>query len=144
MKLARIALLCLAMPFAASSQDVAKDTVFKIGPCQIKTAELVKWDEVASRVDRPARVVPATLPFFPMHLRTRDGYSGRIVLSMVIDTAGRVEPGSVSIEESDDARLSSWGCLVALQLRYFPATVAGKPVMALTEQPLSYSVSRSP
>ena len=110
----------------------------------IRTSDVVRWGDVASRTDQPPRVIPASLPFFPTHLRTRDGYSGRMVLAMVVDTLGRVDPGSISVEESTDPRLSNWGCIVALQLRFLPATVAGHPVPALAEQTFSYSASRSP
>lgn len=44
---------------------------------------------------------------------------------MVIDTAGRVMPGTVGISESTDPRLSAWGCTVAFELRFVPATVGG-------------------
>ncbi len=118
--------------------------MFNTGPCRIRTAEPMKWEDVAERVDVTPRLVPATFPRFPMHLRTRDGYHGRMVLSMVVDTAGLVEPGSISVEESTDPRLSAWGCVVALQLRFVPATLAGRRVSALVEQPFSYSVSRGP
>ncbi len=79
-----------------------------------------------------------------MHLRTENAYSGRIVLAMVIDTTGGVVQGSVSVEESTDPRLSTWGCLVVYQMRFTPATVAGKRVVSLTEQPLSYNVGVGP
>ncbi|MES2179367.1 MAG: hypothetical protein V4550_16025 [Gemmatimonadota bacterium] len=104
----------------------------------------MKWDSVVSAVDQPARIVPSTVPRFPMHLRTENAYSGRIVLAMVIDTTGGVVQGSVSVEESTDPRLSTWGCLVVYQMRFTPATVAGKRVVSLTEQPLSYNVGVGP
>ena len=132
------------MPPVAEAQVANADSVFTLGPCRIRTSEPVKWEDVVSHVDQPPRIVPATIPHFPMHLRTSTGYSGKIVLAMVVDTAGRVEPGSVSVEESTDSRLSAWGCLVALQMRYLPALVGGKPVSALTEQPLSYIMGRVP
>ena len=132
----------LAMPPVAEAQIANADSVFTLGPCRIRTSEPVKWEDVVSHVDQPPRIVPATIPSFPMHLGTSRNYSGKIVLAMVVDTAGRVEPGSVSVEESTDPRLSAWGCLVALQMRYLPAIVAGKPVSALTEQPLSYEMRR--
>lgn len=134
----------LALPSTAHAQDAARDSVFTTGPCRTHTDSAVVWESVASHVDRQPRVVPATLPMFPTRLRSTDGYSGRIVLSMVVDTLGHVQPASVSVEESTDPRLSSWGCIVALTLRFTPALVAGRPVSALTEQALSYNVSGSP
>ncbi|CAN5398967.1 hypothetical protein BH09GEM1_BH09GEM1_28030 [soil metagenome] len=134
----------LSLAPAARAQDASRDSVFTTGPCRIRSDSVVAWDNIASHVDRQPRVVPATLPMFPMRLRSTDGYSGRIVLSMVVDTLGRVQPASVSVEESTDPRLSSWGCIVALTLRFAPALVAGRPVSALTEQALSYNFSGAP
>ncbi len=79
-----------------------------------------------------------------MRLLTPDGYDGRIVLSMVVDTTGHVQSGSLSVEESTDADLSAWGCTVALHLRFTPASAKDTPVTALVELPLSYHVGRPP
>lgn len=65
--------------------------------------------------------------------------ASRIVLAMVIDTAGRVMPGTVSIGQSTDPALSAWGCTIAFDLRFTPALLAGKPVNATGEQPLSFN-----
>jgi hypothetical protein len=124
----------------AQSQGTGRDSVFLVGQCPLRTDSLVNWDSVASHVDRQARLLPASLPLFPMGLRSTVGDSGRIVLSMVVDTLGHVSPGGVSVEESTDARLSAWGCIVALTIRYLPARAAGRPVSALTEQALSYNI----
>jgi hypothetical protein len=124
----------------AESQGAARDSAFLVGQCPLRTDSLVNWDSVASHVDRQASLLPASLPLFPMGLRSTVGNSGRLVLSMVVDTLGHVAPGSVSVEESTDARLSAWGCIVALTIRYLPAMSAGRPVSALTEQALSYNI----
>jgi hypothetical protein len=129
----------------AQSPSAAADSTFRTGSCRIRTPEAFRWEDVVERTDQPPRVIAATMPMFPMHLRTRGGdYSGRLVLAMVVDTLGRVEPATVSVEESTDPRLSNWGCLIALQLRFLPAKAAGHHVPALVEQAFSYSASRSP
>lgn len=139
----RICLVLMQVCFVAGvvqSQSAGRDSVFLLGQCPLRTDSLVNWESVASHVDVQARLVPASLPRFPMGLRSTVGNSGRIVLSMVVDTLGHVAPGSVSVEESTDARLSAWGCIVALTIRYVPAMAAGRPVSALTEQALSYNI----
>ncbi len=133
-----------ALPARANAQVANADSVFRTGPCRFRIAEPFNWESVISRPDHAPQVILSTMPSFPMHLRNRGEYSGRIVLAFVVDTLGRVEPATVSVEESTDPRLSSWGCLVALQLRYVPAAVGGHAVSALTEQAFSYSASRRP
>jgi outer membrane biosynthesis protein TonB len=128
----------LALPCAAKAQSGTADSTFLIGDCPTGSAALVKWDEIVTAPEQPARLLAASFPMFPAHLR-RDGYNGRVVLAMAIDTAGRVMPGTVSIGESTDAALSAWACTIAFNLRFTPALVAGKPVNSIGQQPLSYN-----
>src|SRR4051812_50049050 len=93
----------------AQSQATNRDSTFRVGQCPIHTDSLLNWDKVANHVDRQARLVPASLPLFPMGLRSTGGNSGRIVLSMVGDTLGRVEPASLSVEGSTNPRLRAGG-----------------------------------
>jgi hypothetical protein len=133
-----MALALVAFPGSSLAQSPTADSTFLTGDCPTRSAGSVKWDDIVTAPDRPARLLAASAPRFPTHLR-RDGYSGRIVLAMVIDTAGRVMPGTVSIAESTDPALSAWGCMIAFDLRYMPARVAGKPVNATGEQPFSFN-----
>lgn len=135
--------LGVATPVVAIGQEVKPDSVFKTGSCPTHLADAVKWDDVVTEVDEPARIAVATIPRFPMHLRSSSGeYSGRVVLGVVVDTAGNVMPGSVTIDESTDPKLSAWGCLIAFQMRFAPATKGGKAVNALAEQAFSYNSGR--
>ncbi len=94
----QICLLMMQVLFlagVAQSQSAGRDSVFLRGQCPLRTDSLVNWDSVASHVDRQARLMPASLPRFPMGLRSTVGDNGRIVLSFVVDTLGHVAPGSV-------------------------------------------------
>jgi hypothetical protein len=133
-----IAVSALLLARETPAQSASADSSFRTGPCPTRSDSTVDWNTVVTTPQTPARVLPASLPRFPVHLR-RDGYSARIVVAMVIDTTGRVMPGTVSISQSTDPQLSAWGCTVALDFRFTPATVAGRPVNALSEQPLSYN-----
>jgi hypothetical protein len=131
----------VGLPQVVHGQRPANDSTFLTGRCPTLVADSsVKWESVVDTPDRPARMLPESRPLFPLFLR-RDGYNGKVVLGMVIDTSGRVAPGTVSVTASTDSRLSAWACAIALDLRYAPALVANKPVNALSEQPLSYSAS---
>lgn len=135
--------LGLAIPGAAIAQEAKADSVFKVGSCPAHAAGTVNWDEVVTEVDEPARIVFATVPRFPMHLRDDSGvYYGRVVVAMVVDTAGSVMPGTVTIDESTDPKLSAWGCLIAFQMRFTPARKAGRIVNALGEQAFTYDMGR--
>ena len=130
----------LASPHTVRAQRVGADSTFLIGPCPTRSADSVKWDNVVTVPEQPARMLPASRPRFPIHL-ARDGYSAKVVLAMVIDTMGHVMPGTLSVTESTDPRLSAWACAIAFELRYAPALVANKPVNALSEQPLSFAAN---
>ena len=134
------AISTLVIAGAAQAQSAPADSAFRTGSCPTGSESTVNWDAVVASPETPPRVLPASLPRFPAHLR-RDGYHARIVIAMVIDTAGRVMPGTVSISESTDPQLSAWGCTIAFELRYVPATVADHRVNALSEQPLSYNAT---
>lgn len=136
------AMLALCAPVVAMGQEAGADSVFRTGGCPTHVADAVKWDDVATEVDVPARIRIATIPRFPMHLRDDGGeYHGRVVLAMVVDTAGTVVPGTVTIDESTDLK-SAWGCLIVFQLRFVPAMKGGKAVHALAEQAFSYNMER--
>lgn len=136
-------MLALAAPSVAMGQEAKADSVFTTGGCPTHVVDAVKWDDVATEVDVPARIRIATIPRFPMHLRDDGGeYHGRVVLAMVIDTAGSVVPGTVTIDESTDPKLSAWGGLIVFQLRFVPAMKGGKVVNALAEQAFAYNMER--
>jgi hypothetical protein len=127
----------------ASAQETPADSTFLTGGCPTTSTTAVDWDAVVTAPERPARLLPASLPGIPEYLR-RDRLKARVSIAMVIDTSGRVMPGTIGINSSTDPRLSAWACVVAFQLRYRPATVAGRPVNALSEQPLSYDAFLPP
>lgn len=95
--------------------------------------------------DVRATMKRGTVPHPPLTFRGPDGtYRGRIVLALMVDTTGHVVPGSVSVADSTDPRLSHWGCTIAEQLQYLPATFNGKPVLTMVDQPLAYSYGEPP
>jgi hypothetical protein len=62
----------------------------------------------------------------------------------MVDATGRVVPGTASVAESTESRLSVWGCAIVEQLQYVPATSGGKPVATMVDQPLTYSYGEPP
>ena len=148
MPLARCALLVVAIITSrdVSAQTLSRDTTFGVGACRTSApAESAIWERLTADADSTPRLLPGTVPMAPLFLRDRSGnYRGRVLLSLVVDTTGWVVPGTISVDESTDARLSEWACKVAVMLRYRPAHKNGVPVFVLKDQPLSYIFGNPP
>jgi hypothetical protein len=95
-----------ARPEAAWGQGARADSTFLTGACPTQSADSVKWDNVVTTPDQPARLLPDSRPPFPAYLR-HDGYDGKVVLGMVIDTLGRAVHGTVSVTASTDPKLTA-------------------------------------
>src|SRR5260221_3120886 len=81
----------------------------------------------------------------PLAFRDKDGnYRGRVVLALMVDTEGRVVPGTVAVSESTESRLSLWACAIAGQLSFIPAILGGKLVLTMVDQPLTYFYGEPP
>ena len=81
---------------------------------------------------------PPSIPAFAR----QTGYSGRVVLAVVVDTAGRSERDSMVLLESTDIALRVWVCAWALELKWRPAVRTGRPVRAQTTLPFNFQVLR--
>jgi protein TonB len=79
-------------------------------------------------------------PPYPEPLR-RAGIEGRVLVQAIVDTAGRVEPGSVRILESPspgfDVATKRW----ALGARFRPARRQGQAVRVLVNLPVVFSTA---
>ena len=82
-------------------------------------------------VPRPSRLVPVQNGIFP---RIPPAYLGpappreRIIASLVVDTAGRVMPGSVAILSGRDRRYASSVCEWLPQMRFSVADLGTAPI----------------
>lgn len=63
---------------------------------------------------------------------------GRLLVRFMIDTAGRVDPGSIHVLNSTDERLIAAAREAVIRARYRPAMVHGKPVRIVVEQPYDF------
>src|SRR5206468_2692249 len=99
------------------------------GACATPGRDKVDFKGAIGAPQQPATVMSESFLILPPQLQNADGsYNGRVVLDMVLDSAGKVVPGSVSVESSTDAKLSDWACEAALKIRFVPARQAGKAV----------------
>ena len=85
-------------------------------------------------------LLAAPPPPYPDLLR-QAGIEGRVVLQAIVDTTGRIEPGSMTIlkspNEAFDEPVKRW----ALKALFRPARFDGHAVRVLVRLPLDYSAS---
>lgn len=93
-----------------------------------------------TQVDRAVAVLGSVRPSYPEMLRAA-GIEGRVVVRFVVDTAGRVEAGSIATVESTHALFEQSVRDVLPRLRFAPAEVGGRRVRQLVEMPFQFSLS---
>jgi protein TonB len=90
--------------------------------------------EARARSGNEAPRYPATLE--------RGGVGGRVLARFVVDTTGRVEPGSVEIRESDHPLFADAVRRALVRYRFDPARVGGHAVRQLVELPIVFAARR--
>ena len=90
----------------------------------------------------PAVLLSQPTPRYPAALQAA-GVAGSIVVEFVIDTAGRVERGSVRIVESSQREFEDAARGAVLGARFRPAHLAGRPVRQITRQRVRFVSSAS-
>lgn len=95
-------------------------------------------------VEDPPELIAHPAARYPEVLR-RAGVAGRVVVEAVIDTAGRVEPGTVRVVTSSNPLFDAPAREVVAGSRYRPGRVDGRPVRVRVTVPVAFQVSgRSP
>jgi protein TonB len=97
---------------------------------QVYTAAFV--EEVPKLLSSP--------PAYP-ELLQRAGIEGRVLLQVIVDTAGRVEPNSVRILKSPSPRFDLPTKRWALVARFRPARLQGRAVRVLVNLPVDFLAS---
>lgn len=91
-------------------------------------------------VDRPVVALPGTSPRYPSLLQSA-GVEGEVRAQFVVDTLGRVEPGSVRILESTHENFSQAVRDALVRARFVPAEAGGRKVRQLVEQPFNFKLT---
>jgi len=99
-------------------------------------ADVFKPDQV----ERTVAILTTVRPTYPDLLRTA-GIEGRVVVRFVVDTAGRVEPGSITTIESTHALFDRAVRDILPRLRFAPAEADGRRVRQLVEMSFQFSLS---
>lgn len=113
-----------------------------VGPCEPGLAAPAPPEVRADPAE--AAHVAGPWPRYPESMLT-NGETGRVRAQFVLDTAGRVEPGSLAIEASTHRFFSASVCAAAGRATYTPVRRAGRPVRALVAGvPFEFKLSVQP
>ena len=91
------------------------------------------------QVERAAALLGAVSPRYPAMLRER-GIEGSVTLRFVVDTAGRVEPASVTVVSSTHELFAAAARAALPALRFTPAAAGGRRVRQLVELPFAFEI----
>jgi TonB family protein len=95
----------------------------------------------AASVDDPVGVVEQPAPRYPPALE-RAGITGHVELEYVVDTTGRVEPGSLRTLVTTHPAFEAAAQVTVLASRYRPARLGGRVVRQLVRQTLRFRVEQ--
>jgi TonB family protein len=105
--------------------------VFDAGPDAIYEATL------ADDRFQPATLVSEPSPQYPPALQAA-GVGGRVAVEFVVDTVGRVEPGSIKVLESTHRGFEASALATVAAALFHPARLAARPVRQLTRQSVRF------
>ncbi len=110
------------------------------GPSMAGTAEPRGSDPwVSGMVDRVASLRTRVQPAYPRAL-VSSRLEGRVVIRFIVDTTGRVEPGSIEAVESTHPLFTEAARGALVRARFEPAQVGGRPVRMLMELPVLFEL----
>lgn len=96
---------------------------------------------LVDQVDKPVIMMPGVAtPNYPAMLRSA-GIEGGVLVEFVVDTLGRVEPGSSRVVQSDHDLFTNSVREVMPRLRFMPAEARGHKVRQLVRLPFRFDVN---
>ncbi len=95
----------------------------------------------AHTVERPVVVLDAVPPRYPELLRAA-GVAGEVLAQFVVDTAGRVEAGSLRVVHSTHPLFTQAVERAIGSARFVPAEANGQRVRQLVQRPFAFAIAR--
>lgn len=92
-----------------------------------------------ARVDRPVTPVSDARPVYPLMLRAAS-VAGEVLVRFVVDTTGRVEPGSIEVLQTTHHAFAESVRQWLSAMRYRPAEARGMRVRQLVEQRAAFTL----
>ena len=89
----------------------------------------------------PTEVVSSGRPAYPDSLRAQ-GIEGRVIVQVIVDTAGRVEPGSAAVVQSPNAGFDQPAIDFVYAAQFRPAQRDGHAVRAVVDVPIDFKLDR--
>ena len=132
-----VALACSARPAPNETVSSSTPTRSLAGPAQ-DTAPT----HFEPKGARPARLVNSAVPLYPATL-ARARVEGEVLVVLVVDTSGLVMPGSLKVLRSTDRLLTEAVHSAVSGMRFAPATLNGRAVRQLIQQPFFFDVRGS-
>jgi len=98
--------------------------------------------DLADISDKPAMLTHSDLGYKDCYKDA--GLTGTDLVKFIIDTAGRVEPGSVQLAAVSDPMLDTLAVHVVRGMKFRPGAVAGAPVRVSVSLPVHSGMARHP
>jgi TonB family protein len=95
----------------------------------------------ANQVDEKPKLVSAPPLKYPWALR-QQGVQGRVIVQAIIDSVGRVDPGSVAVVRSPDPGFDDACVDYILHSRFQPGRLAGRAVSVLMKIPIDFTIPK--
>jgi len=122
----------------AGTRDTMIASRFKVPLFALGGAQAFAPTEVEEGV-RQRYVLPLK---YPPDLRSF-GVSGEVVVRFVVDSTGRVQPGSVMVLRSSHPSFTRVVTEALRTMRFDPARIGGIPVPQVVEEPFTFSLAHS-
>jgi periplasmic protein TonB len=94
-----------------------------------------------NQVDRAVQMTRAATPRYPDALRSVS-VTGEVQVRYIVDTRGRVEPGSIQVLSATHKLFADAVRAALLESRFRPAEAGGRAVRQLVEQPFIFKLDR--
>jgi periplasmic protein TonB len=78
---------------------------------------------------------------YPMSL-LKQRVSGGVVVQFVVDTLGRAEMETFRVQKATDPEFATAVRKAVSRLRFFPASISGRPVRQIVIMPFQFSIGR--
>jgi TonB family protein len=95
----------------------------------------------ANQVDEKPKLLAAPPLKYPWALR-QQGVQGRVIVQAIIDSVGRVDPGSVAVVRSPDPGFDDACVDYILHSRFQPGRRAGRAVSVLMKIPIDFTIPK--
>ena len=136
----RIASLALAaIGFGCAANSASRERSCGVAANGLATTDSTVYD--TTQVTTQAEILAGPQLHYPDGPR-REGIQGRVVLALVVNTDGRVEPRSVTLVQRLHPAMDAEAKRYALLASFQPACLRGSPVRVRVRIPIDFRILR--